>query len=146
MTGIKLRIGTQVKFDLKIDDTIEKNEVVELYKANQWSSAEIPEKLIPALRNSDTLVTVRIEGRLVGIGNAISDGSLVVYYPHMLVHPEYKGQGLGRAMMEEMEKKYHSFHQQMLTADSDAVGFYEALGFQRAGKTSPMWIYAGNEH
>jgi len=102
--------------------------------------------LIPALKNSDALVTARISGKLVGIGNAISDGSLVVYYPHMLVHPDYKGKGVGRAMMELLKQKYSSFHQQMLTADIGAIGFYKALGFERAGKTEPMWIYAGNDH
>lgn len=34
----------------------------------------------------------------------------------------------------------------MLTADGEAVEFYKALGFERAGNTSPMWIYAGAEH
>ena len=31
----------------------------------------------------------------------------------------------------------------MLTADGDAAAFYEAMGFARAGRTVPMWIYAG---
>ena len=34
----------------------------------------------------------------------------------------------------------------MLTADREAAGFYQALGFARAGNTIPMWIYAGNDH
>jgi GNAT superfamily N-acetyltransferase len=92
------------------------------------------------------LVTARISGKLVGIGNAISDGSLVVYYPHLLVHPDYKGKGIGRSIMALLQQRYASFHQQMLTADVDAIGFYKSLGFERAGKTVPMWIYAGNEH
>ena len=132
--------------EVSLEDDIETDEVIDLYKTNGWSSAEKPEKLIPALKNSDALVTARISGKLVGIGNAISDGSLVVYYPHMLVHPDYKGKGVGRAMMELLKQKYLSFHQQMLTADIGAIGFYKALGFERAGKTEPMWIYAGNDH
>jgi len=135
-----------MELELSLEDDIETDEVIAIYKANGWSSAEKPEKLIPALNNSDALVTARISGKLVGIGNAISDGSLVVYYPHMLVHPNYKGKGIGRAMMKLLQRKYASFHQQMLTADVDAVGFYKSLGFDRAGKTEPMWIYDGNEH
>jgi GNAT superfamily N-acetyltransferase len=135
-----------MELELSLEDNFETDEVIELYKANGWSSAEKPEKLIPALKNSDALVTARISGKLVGIGNAISDGSLVVYYPHMLVHPEHKGKGIGRSMMELLQKRYESFHQQMLTADFEAVEFYKSLGFERAGKTVPMWIYAGNEH
>jgi len=113
-----------MELEVSLEDEIETNEVIELYLANGWPSAENPEKLIPALKNSDALVTARISRKLVGIGNAISDGSLVVYYPHMLEHPHYKCNGVGRAMMELLQQKYSSFHQQMLTADVDAVGFY----------------------
>ncbi len=128
------------------NNDIETNEVIELYKANGWSSAEKPELLIPALKNSDSIVTARISGKLVGIANALSDGYLVVYYPHMLVHPEHQGKGIGRAMMECLKQKYASFHQQMLVADGKAIEFYKSLGFKRAGKTEPMWIYDGSDH
>jgi GNAT superfamily N-acetyltransferase len=129
-----------------INGQIEDTEVVRLYKANHWSSAEKTEKLIPALRNSHTLVTARIENELVGIGNAISHGYLVVYYPHLLVHPDYQGKGIGRKMMQAMQSIYGAYHQQMLTADGKAIEFYKALGFERAGKTESMWIYTGTEH
>ncbi|PSU36338.1 GNAT family N-acetyltransferase [Photobacterium lutimaris] len=131
---------------VKFDKDIEQTEVIALYKANDWSSAEKPEKLLPALLNSDSLVTARVGSRLIGIGNAISDGHLVVYYPHMLVHPEFHGQGVGRKIMALMQTKYHSFHQQMLTADGEAVNFYKSLGFERAGNTEPMWVYSGTDH
>ncbi len=131
--------------DISFEGTIETPEVIELYKANEWSSADRPTELINALRNSHSLVTARNNGKLVGIANAISDGYLVVYYPHMLVHPDYHGQGIGRLIMQAMFDRYESFHQQMLTAVVDAVGFYEQVGFERAGQTVPMWIYEGND-
>ena len=78
--------------------------------------------------------------------NAISDGYLVVYFPHMLVHPAFQGQGVGRQMMAAMLERYSGFHQKMLVADGRAIGFYRSLGFVRAGKTESMWIYGGDEH
>jgi len=132
--------------EIEINGKIEQNEVVALYQANQWSSAEKPDQLIAALQGSHTLVTARIDGVLIGVGNAISDGHLVVYYPHMLVHPSYQGNNIGRKMMAAMQTIYGGFHQQMLTADGEAIEFYKALGFERAGSTLPMWIYAGTEH
>lgn len=134
--------------DVKIEfnEQISEAEVIALYRANEWSSADKPEQLMSALSNSHTLVTARIGGELVGLGNAISDGSLVVYYPHLLVHPVHQGKGIGRKIVEAMQRVYGDFHQQMLTADGTAIEFYKALGFQRAGKTEPMWVYAGNEH
>lgn len=131
---------------ISLDDRIETDEVIALYRANDWSSADKPEQLLAALRNSHSLVTARVDGRLVGLGNAISDGHLVVYYPHLLVHPEFQGQGVGRQMMDALQQRYAGLHMQMLTADGRAISFYENLGFSRAGQTQPMWIYAGGEH
>jgi len=129
-----------------MNDQIHTEEILEIYKANDWSSAEKPIELMAALRNSHSLVTARSAGKLVGLGNAISDGYLVVYFPHMLVHPLFQGKGVGRQMMAVMLNKYAGFHQQTLTADGKAIEFYESLGFVRAGQTEPMWIYAGTEH
>jgi ribosomal protein S18 acetylase RimI-like enzyme len=133
-------------FAISLSDCIEQEEVLALYKANEWSSAEKPDQLLSALRNSHSLVTARVLGNLVGIGNAISDGHLVVYFPHMLVHPTYQGKGIGRAMMRALLVRYKDFHQLMLTADGRAVDFYRRLGFEKAGKTEPMWVYAGQDH
>ena len=84
--------------------------------------------------------------KLIGLGNAISDGYLVVYYPHLLVHPHYQGKGIGKMIIEKMQEKYGNFHMQMLTADGKVIDFYQKAGFVKAGKTQPMWIYKGDEH
>lgn len=120
--------------------------ILVLYKANEWSSANKPNELYNALLNSETLITAWEGKKLVGLGNAISDGYLTVYYPHLLVLPEYQGKGIGKLIMDKMQEKYSHFHMQMLTADGRAVDFYKKNGFERAGKTEPMWIYQGNEH
>jgi len=81
--------------DIEIEETkeVNKEKIIELYQANKWSSAEKPDLLYKALMNSDSLITAWDGNRLVGLGNAISDGYLVVYYPHLLVHPDYQGKG-----------------------------------------------------
>ena len=135
-----------MQIDISLSDRIEMDEVLAIYRANEWSAAEKPSQLLAGLRNSHALVTARASGELVGVGNAISDGHLVVYYSHMLVHPSFQGQGVGRKLMAALLQKYAGFHQQMLTADGGAIAFYRALGFERAGKTEPMWIYAGKDH
>jgi len=135
-----------MEITIAINDSVEKDEVLNLYKANQWSAAKKPEELINALRSSHSLVTARESGKLIGLGNAISDGYLVVYYPHMLVHPSYHRKGIGKKMMTALKEKYNGFHQQMLTADSLAIEFYKSMGFEKAGNTESMWMYDGNEH
>jgi len=134
--------------DIKISETrdIKIDQILELYKANEWSSAEKPTELRNALINSHTLITAWDKEKLVGLGNAISDGYLVVYYPHLLVHPNYQGKGIGNMIVTKFQEKYKKFHMQMLTADGKAIDFYKKVGFEKAGKTVPMWIYKGSEH
>lgn len=133
-----------IRFSEQRDIPVEK--LVALYEANEWSSAKKPSLLQKALSNSATLVSAWLNDELIGIGNAITDGYLVVYYPHMLVHPKYQGQGIGLEMMKRLMAKYEGFHQHMLVADGRAVDFYKKCGFTRAGKTESMWIYAGDDH
>lgn len=125
---------------------LRRDDMLALYQANEWSAAEKPDELHRALVGSHSLVTAWDNQRLIGLGNAISDGALVVYYPHLLVLPEYRGRGIGRAIVQRLAAKYAGFHQQMLVADHDAVEFYKKCGFGRAGSTEPMWIYDGKEH
>lgn len=121
-------------------------EILKLYQAVGWSAANQPQALRKALINSDSLVSAWDGDQLVGLGNAITDGFLVVYYPHLLVMPEYQGKGIGKRMVEILKSKYKDFHQQVLIADGGAIEFYSRCGFTRAGQTQAMWIYAGTEH
>jgi len=135
-----------MKIVIREDKYLEKEQVLVLYKLNHWSAADKPEQLMLALSNSHTLVTAWDGDLLAGLGNAISDGHLVVYYPHLLVHPAYQGRGIGKMIMKRLKEKYEGFHQQILVADGKAVQFYEKNGFERAGEAVPMWIYGGKDH
>ena len=121
-------------------------QVVALYKANDWSAADKPELLLSALKNSHGLVAAWDGETLVGVGNAISDGYLVVYYPHLLVLPSYQSQGVGRSIMQRLMSNYQDFHMHLLVADGQAIEFYKKCGFERAGQTEPMWIYQGHDY
>ncbi len=125
---------------------INRDSIIALYKANDWSSVEKPQELYNALMHSHSLLSAWDKDKLVGLGNAISDGFLVVYYPHLLVLPEYQGYGIGRQIFKLLMFRYEGFHQQILVADGKAIEFYNKCGFERAGSTEPMWIYRGNEH
>lgn len=135
-----------MNIEIKETKEINAEKIIKLYKANKWSSAGKPDLLYKALMNSDSLITAWDGNRLVGLGNAISDGYLVVYYPHLLVHPNYQGKGIGRMIVDRFQKKYGNFHQQLLTADGKAIDFYRKCGFKKAGSTQSMWIYQGDEH
>jgi len=123
-----------------------KDDVLDLYRSVAWSSAGKPDALYKGLLASHSLVTAWDAEALVGLGNAISDGHLVVYYPHLVVRPNHQGQGIGAELMKMLMARYRGFHQQALLADGRAIDFYKKLGFVRAGATEPLWIFDGREH
>lgn len=133
-----------LRFSDQKDFAIE--DLVILYRSVGWSSADKPQELRAALANSHAVVSAWLDGRLIGLGSALSDGHLVVYYPHLLVHPEFQGAGIGGQIMERLRAKYASLHMQILVSEEALVPFYERCGFRRAGHTQSMWIYAGRDH
>jgi ribosomal protein S18 acetylase RimI-like enzyme len=122
------------------------DQVMALYQALQWSAAEKPDILLKALAGSHAVITAWDRDRLVGLGNALSDGFLVVYYSHMCVHPDYQGRGIGRGIVDRLKKRYTDFHQHTVLSDGKAVGFYEKLGFSKPGPCQALWIYNGHDH
>ncbi len=126
--------------------SIDQDKILTLYEKNKWCAADKPDELFKALNNSHSLVTAWDGSILAGLGNAISDGYLVVYYPHLLVLPEYQGKGIGKMIMNKLKEKYSGFHQQILISDPKAVEFYKKSGFKKASLCTPMWIYKGNDH
>lgn len=125
---------------------VRKEDIIAIYKANKWSSAEKPDLLYNALLNSHMFVTAWKEGKLVGLANAISDGYLVVYYPHVIIHPEHQGEGIGKMLLDRFEERYGGFHQQVLVSEENAVNFYQKCGFDKASTMQSMWVYKGNDH
>ena len=134
------------EFIFRDDRELPLERLIELYRANGWSSAEKGELLRKALLNSHTIISAWCDERLIGIGNALSDGYLVVYYPHLLVHPEFQGKGIGSEIVRRLKLRYENFHMHILVADGRAIDFYRKCGFERAGQTESMWIYAGSDH
>ncbi|WP_228127739.1 GNAT family N-acetyltransferase [Acinetobacter pseudolwoffii] len=92
-----------------------------------------PQHLLQALQHSHGLVTARINGQLVGLANAISDGSLGMYFPHLLVGLDWQRQGIGRRIMQSMLQYYSGFHQQILVADQQTIGILSGFRLHTCG-------------
>ncbi|WP_419187090.1 GNAT family N-acetyltransferase [Allomeiothermus silvanus] len=52
------------------------------------------------MENTTIIVQSRANGRLVGILRAFSDGVSTTHLSEILVHPAFRGQGIGTALMQ----------------------------------------------
>ena len=112
----------------------------ELFLSVGWSSGKDPEKLVQAMRNSDTVVSAWEGDRLVGLINCLSDGVMTAYFHYLLVRPEYQSQGIGRALVEMMLDRYSRCLRKVLIADNEQVGFYEKCGFVAGTGTTALFL------
>ncbi len=123
-------------------------------RGGPWMATETLAIHLNNLLLDDQLVAVaELDGKIVGEVEVLFSeepiGGKVRRIAHIdviEVHPDYRGRGIGRALMEFVEGLARERGAEMLTTqpDEDAKGFYERLGFDVevfGGRT--VWIPAG---
>mmetsp|Transcript_20871 Transcript_20871/g.71098 ORF Transcript_20871/g.71098 Transcript_20871/m.71098 type:complete len:180 (+) Transcript_20871:963-1502(+) len=102
-----------------------------------------PNKVRAALENSFLVCTLHLRtygadgaergtGELVGVARATSDHAFNATIWDVLVDPEYQGEGLGKALLEQMIRVLlkRDIGNITLFADKKVVDFYKRLGFE----------------
>lgn len=122
---------TPQSIEIRTNEVPHKEELEQLYKSVGWGHASCPNALMRAVESSSTVITVRAQNELIGLGRAISDNTITVYFPDLLIKPEWQGQGIGSRIMQELLKIYCDYHNQVLIAEDDkARDFYLKHGFK----------------
>lgn len=91
-------------------------------------SALTPDFLGRQLAGTRWIVHAYDDARLVGFARAISDGVATAYVGSVMVDPDYRRRGIGRALLARLmdgrgEIKF------VLHTRSESAAFYAALGF-----------------
>lgn len=69
------------------------------------------------------------------------NGQKTAYIESLIIHKDYRKQGLGRYLMAELEKILLRDRFGLLTLKTiDQVGFYESIGFELKGKSRALLI------
>lgn len=89
------------------------------------------------LAGSDAVVSAvgAESGELAGFVRAISDGTYRSTIFDLIVAPDWRGSGLGRALVERIlaTPALERCRRTDLVCREDVAGFYESLGFKRSG-------------
>ena len=100
-----------------------------------WDGAPSREQTALALEHSVFRVGIYDGDRLVGMARMIGDFGLCYYIKDVIVHPDYQGQGIGRMLIEEIQRYIEKngipgtdiFTE--LAAVPDKAPFYGKFGF-----------------
>lgn len=105
-------------------------EIHALNQAEAWTNlAEKHEKTKQAWRNSQLALVAENGGKIVGCLRGLTDGSISLFISELLIHKEYRGQRIGKELMEYAHQRYPETRMELL-ASSTSHTYYESLGFR----------------
>ena len=116
-------------FKYKYDSIIDKKQLVNLFNSVGWKTAEYPNRLYSAIKNSEYVMSVWNNDELIGVISAISDGAINVFITYLLVKPEYQKQGVGKIMMNDFCKHFKGYGRRILSTELDKEKYYNKFGF-----------------
>lgn len=121
---------------------IDLNQLQELFKIGAfWAKDRKIEDLEIAIANSEPIVSVWDTERLIGFARATSDGIYRATIWDVVVHPDYRGAGLGRKLVETvLSHPRVSRVERVYLMTTHQQSFYEQIGFQR-NETTTMVLY-----
>lgn len=133
------------KIEIKAVGAVERAEVEELYRQAGWwqESERTPDgnRWIDALvRGSHCFVGAFAGGRMIGMGRALSDGISDAYIQDVTVLREFRGRGLGAAIIRRLveELRARRIGWIGLVAEPGTEPFYRRLGFEVLQGHAPM--------
>ena len=112
----------------------------DLFLSVEWSSGHYPDKLVIAMKNSGTVFTAWDGDKLIGLINALDDGTMTAYVHYLLINPAYQGNGIGKELVRLLVEKYKDYLRIVLIAYDKEVDFYKNCGFEVGEEKRAMFI------
>ncbi|MFJ3906416.1 GNAT family N-acetyltransferase [Streptomyces sp. NPDC090025] len=123
---------------IREEDVFDPDEMLGLYDSVGWEgyTADV-DRLCRGLRNSHLVITARDDaGTLLGLARTISDDEHICYVQDVVVDPAQHRRGVGRALVEELMRRYSHCRFLLLSTDHESSpegernhAFYRSLGF-----------------
>jgi ribosomal protein S18 acetylase RimI-like enzyme len=118
--------------------TIDLYQLQELFNlAAFWAKGRSIEDLGIAIANSEPVISVWNGEQLIGFARATSDGIYRATIWDVVIHPEYRGSGLGIKLVETvLSHPRMRWVERVYLMTTHQQGFYEKIGFQTNSTTT----------
>jgi N-acetylglutamate synthase-like GNAT family acetyltransferase len=138
--------STQIRFSDRRTD-IDFKQLQQLFNLSaSWAQNRSIEDLTIAIENSDPVITLWDGERLIGCARATSDGIYRATIWDVVIHPEYRGVGLGSKLVETvLSHPRINRVERVYLMTTHKQEFYERIGFQFNSSTT-MVLYNYEPH
>ena len=137
--------------DVHVVTSWDTGEILALYRsAGWWHDGEDDPAGIPGIIRGSLVFIVAVDrrsGKAVGMGRAISDGVSDAYIQDLVVLPEYRGRGIGKAILRRILAvcREHGIGWIALIAEGGTGDFYRGHGFGVEEGDLPMMFHGAEE-
>jgi spermidine synthase len=118
------------------------HQILALYKMEGWwiESADDADLVKQIIAGSHCFIIVEHEGRVRGMGRAISDGASDAYIQDVAVDKDCRGRGIGKEIIQRLVNRLNQdgVNWVGLIAERGSHPFYERLGFGIMPDSTPM--------
>lgn len=102
----------------------------ELFSSVNWKSAENPQKLVIALKNSTNVISAWENDQLIGIIRSMDDGCWSANIDCLVVHKEFQGKGIASKLITELLDNLNNVEYINVCPDDKTMNnFYLQFGF-----------------
>ena len=89
---------------IKIEhNTLTPADFARLYSAAGWVTLE-NDQIEAVIKNSQVTFTVYEDDKVIGMARLLGDGVLTFFLKDFVILPEYRGRGIGQAVLEHIEE------------------------------------------
>jgi predicted GNAT family N-acyltransferase len=106
-------------------------QLMELYATAWWAQSRQPDDVAQMLAESDVVVGLVRDGRLVGFARVLTDFEYFAMVLDVIVAPRLRGTGLGRVLMDAVvdHERLARVRSLELVCQPEMIPFYAAWGF-----------------
>ncbi|MBU5210203.1 GNAT family N-acetyltransferase [Heyndrickxia oleronia] len=118
---------------LEIKNTIDDlkwEEIQEVYQSVGWNKHTI-EIIQTVFKNSNEVCIIKTEGKIVGIGRALSDGVFNAAIYDIVVHRDFQKLGIAKEIIHYFIERFKNVSCVHLISTTGNEGFYEKMGFKK---------------
>lgn len=135
-----------IQANCKIVKETDAKAILALYRQAGWWSTEDKESdleiITKIVANSFCFVIATLDDQIIGMGRALSDGISDAYIQDVTVQKEFRGQGIGKAIIRTLVNflKEHKLQWVGLISEPGYEGFYQGLGFKEMVSYTPFLL------
>ena len=135
-----------LQVNYKIVQETDTKAILELYQQAGWWQSESSDNdldiIAKIVANSFCFVIAILDGKIVGMGRAISDGISDAYIQDVTVQKEFCGQGMGKGIMRTLVNylKEQNLKWIGLISEPGYENFYTGLGFKVMTSYTPFLL------